>query len=41
LDLTREYADRVVGLQRGEVCFDGPIKDLTDPIVAKIYDDGV
>ena len=24
LELTREYADRVVGLKRGEIVFDGP-----------------
>ena len=33
LELTREYADRVVGLAYGEVFFDGAVKDLTDAVV--------
>jgi phosphonate transport system ATP-binding protein len=37
LELTREYADRVVGLKQGQVCFDGPVKELTDRIVDSIY----
>ena len=37
LELTREYADRIIGLKRGEVLFDGPTKDLTDPVVETIY----
>ena len=40
LELTREYADRVVGLAYGEVFFDGPVKDLTDTVVEKVYHDG-
>ncbi len=39
LELTREYADRVVALKRGQISFDGPIKDLTEPMVQKIYHD--
>ena len=39
LELTREYADRVVGLAYGEVFFDGPVKDLTDSIVERVYHD--
>ena len=39
LELTREYASRVVGLKRGQVVFDGSIKDLTEPVVGKIYYD--
>jgi len=37
LDLTREYADRVVGLREGRVFFDGPTKDLTETVVEKVY----
>jgi phosphonate transport system ATP-binding protein len=37
LELTREYADRVIGLKQGQVLFDGPIAELTDAIVEAIY----
>jgi len=37
LELTREYADRVIGLRQGEVCFDGTTQNLTDAIVESIY----
>lgn len=37
LDLTREYADRVVGLKEGRIFFDGPTKDLTDAVLEKVY----
>ena len=37
LDLTREYADRVVGLKAGQIVFDGPTDGLTDTIVESIY----
>jgi phosphonate transport system ATP-binding protein len=37
LELTREYADRIIGLKQGQVCFDGPTKELTDRIVDSIY----
>jgi phosphonate transport system ATP-binding protein len=37
LDLTREYADRIVGLRRGEILFDGPTQELTDAVVGRIY----
>ena len=37
LELTREYADRIIGLKQGQVCFDGPVKELTDRIVDSIY----
>ena len=39
LELTREYADRVVGLAYGEIFFDGAVKDLTDSVVEKVYHD--
>jgi phosphonate transport system ATP-binding protein len=37
LELTREYADRVVGLRAGEVVFDGPVSRLTGPVIEEIY----
>jgi len=37
LELTREYADRVIGLQQGQVFFDGPVKELTETIVDTVY----
>lgn len=40
LELTREYADRVIGLKQGQVFFDGPIAELTDAIVDAVYQRG-
>ncbi len=37
LDLTREYADRVIGLKQGKIFFDGPVKQLTDKVVEEVY----
>jgi phosphonate transport system ATP-binding protein len=37
LELTREYADRVVGLKQGQIFFDGAVGELTDIIVDSIY----
>jgi phosphonate transport system ATP-binding protein len=37
LELTREYADRVIGLREGQIFFDGPTQGLTDAIVEAIY----
>jgi len=37
LELTREYADRVIGLRHGQILFDGPAKELTESIVDAIY----
>ncbi|MGH7852704.1 MAG: phosphonate ABC transporter ATP-binding protein [Candidatus Binatia bacterium] len=37
LELTREYADRVVGLKTGEIVFDGPTNGLNDAVVEAIY----
>ena len=41
LDLTKEYADRIVGLNQGQILFDGPTKDLITPVVEKIYRDSL
>lgn len=40
LELTREYADRVVGLKDGQILFDGPTSELSDSIVDSIYERG-
>ena len=40
LELTREYADRVVGLKDGQILFDGPTRELTESIVDAIYQRG-
>ena len=37
LELTREYAARVVGLKNGQICFDGASDELTAPVVEAIY----
>lgn len=39
LDLTREYADRIIGLREGRLFFDGPTTDLTEDKVGEIYQD--
>jgi phosphonate transport system ATP-binding protein len=37
LELTREYADRVIGLKQGRIFFDGPAVNLTDAVIDTIY----
>ncbi len=37
LELTREYADRIVGLKRGEIFFDGPVGELSSAMVENVY----
>ena len=37
LELTREYAARVVGLKNGQICFDGASDEFTGPVVEAIY----
>jgi phosphonate transport system ATP-binding protein len=37
LELTREYADRVIGLKHGQVFFDGPANDLTEIVADSVY----
>ena len=39
LDLTREYADRIVGLKQGQIFFDGPARELTDAVAEEVYQD--
>ncbi len=37
LELTRAYADRVVGLRAGQIVFDGPTEQLSEAAVEAIY----
>jgi phosphonate transport system ATP-binding protein len=37
LELTREYADRVIGLKEGRIFFDGPAANLTEAIIDAVY----
>ena len=37
VEFARMFADRIVGLARGEVIFDGPPANLSDAIVARLY----
>ena len=37
LEMTREYADRVISLKQGQIFLDGPVKDLTDAVVDSVY----
>jgi phosphonate transport system ATP-binding protein len=37
VDYAREFAERIVGMSRGSVVFDGPVAGLTDQIIRKIY----
>jgi phosphonate transport system ATP-binding protein len=38
LDLTREYADRVIGLKDGQIFFDGPTQELSKIVVDSVYE---
>jgi phosphonate transport system ATP-binding protein len=40
LELTREYADRVIGLRDGQIFFDGPTSQLDDGVVDSVYQRG-
>lgn len=37
IDLARQYATRIIGLQAGEVVFDGSVSEATDERFAEIY----
>jgi phosphonate transport system ATP-binding protein len=37
LELTREYADRVIGLKEGRIFFDGRVAGLTDAVIDSVY----
>jgi len=37
IEMTREYADRVIALKQGGVFFDGPTEKLTDTVIDAVY----
>ncbi len=37
VDLARTFCDRLIGLAQGNVVFDGPPRDLTEPVLDRIY----
>jgi len=37
VDLALQYADRVVGIRKGEIVYDGPCKDVTQDVLDSIY----
>lgn len=37
IDLAREYATRIIGMQAGEIVFDGPVEEATLEKFAEIY----
>lgn len=37
IELAKKYATRIVGLEQGEVVFDGPVEHVTDEIFTNIY----
>jgi phosphonate transport system ATP-binding protein len=37
IDLTRKYAERILGFRAGELVFDGPIEEASDETFARIY----
>ncbi|QGH33524.1 phosphonate ABC transporter ATP-binding protein [Gracilibacillus salitolerans] len=38
VDYAKKYATRIVGIKKGQVVFDGPPANLTEPIVRDIYE---
>ena len=39
VDYAREFGERIVGMSKGSVVFDGAVADLTDQVIRKIYYD--
>ncbi|MER2039063.1 MAG: phosphonate ABC transporter ATP-binding protein [Solibacillus sp.] len=40
VELALQFADRVVGIQAGEIVYDGPAEEVTEDILQKIYNGG-
>jgi phosphonate transport system ATP-binding protein len=38
VDAAIKYTDRIIGMCKGEIVYDGSTADLTQPIIEKIYD---
>jgi phosphonate transport system ATP-binding protein len=37
VEVALEYADRVIGIRKGEVVFDGPSRQVTKEVLDEIY----
>jgi phosphonate transport system ATP-binding protein len=37
VDVAKKYSDRIIGLNKGQIVFDGPTNELTSPIIHNIY----
>ena len=37
VDLALEFADRVIGIRAGEIVYDGPVSEVTQPVLDAIY----
>lgn len=37
VEIAKEYADRIIGINAGEIVFDGPVSALTAEVIQKIY----
>ncbi|MNJ60699.1 phosphonate/organophosphate ester transporter subunit [compost metagenome] len=37
VELAMQYADRIIGIQAGEVVYDGPVHTVTEEILQLIY----
>jgi phosphonate transport system ATP-binding protein len=37
IDAALKYADRIIGMFEGEIVYDGPTAELTEPVIEKIY----
>jgi len=40
LQTARDYCDRIIGMRKGQIVFDGPPSKLTEPIAREIYGGG-
>lgn len=40
VELALAYADRVIGVRSGEIVFDGPVSDVNDRVLQRIYKGG-
>jgi len=38
VDVARKYMDRIIGMNKGKVIYDGPASGLTEAMIEKIYD---
>ena len=38
VDLALRYCDRVIGIRAGEIVYDGPASEVTEPVLHQIYE---